>query len=191
MNQINRIQQHFDEAAQLLETVKSDGVLMQRIEEGGQAMIGALANKGKIISCGNGGSMSDAMHFAEELSGRYRENRPGLAAISCSDPSHLTCVGNDYGFEHVFSRFVEALGQPGDILLAISTSGNSQNIILAAKAAKSAGMKVVGLTGRGGGDLAPLCDIVVGIPWEGYADRVQELHIKVIHAWIDQIEQAQ
>ena len=181
MNQINRIQQHFDEAAQLLETVKSDGVLMQRIEEGGQAMIGALANKGKIISCGNGGSMSDAMHFAEELSGRYRENRPGLAAISCSD----------YGFERVFSRFVEALGQPGDILLAISTSGNSQNIILAAKAAKSAGMKVVGLTGRGGGDLAPLCDIVVGIPWEGYTDRVQELHIKVIHAWIDQIEQAQ
>jgi D-sedoheptulose 7-phosphate isomerase len=135
--------------------------------------------------------MSDAMHFAEELSGRYRENRPGLAAISCSDPSHLTCVGNDYGFERVFSRFVEALGQPGDILLAISTSGNSQNIILAAKAAKSAGMKVVGLTGRGGGDLAPLCDVVVSIPWEGYADRVQELHIKVIHAWIDQIEQAQ
>jgi D-sedoheptulose 7-phosphate isomerase len=191
MNQINRIQEHFDEAAQLLEAVKSDGVLMQRIEEGGQGMIEALAHKGKIISCGNGGSMSDAMHFAEELSGRYRENRPGLAAISCSDPSHLTCVGNDYGFEHVFSRFVEALGQPGDVLLAISTSGNSQNVILAAKAAKSAGMKVVGLTGRGGGDLAPLCDVVVSIPWEGYADRVQELHIKVIHAWIDQIEQAQ
>ena len=191
MNQINRIQEHFDEAAQLLEAVKSDGVLMQRIEEGGQRMIEALAHKGKIISCGNGGSMSDAMHFAEELSGRYRENRPGLAAIACSDPSHLTCVGNDYGFEHVFSRFVEALGQPGDVLLAISTSGNSQNVILAAKAAKSAGMKVVGLTGRGGGDLAPLCDVVVSIPWEGYADRVQELHIKVIHAWIDQIEQAQ
>ena len=135
--------------------------------------------------------MSDAMHFAEELSGRYRDDRPGLPAISCSDPSHITCVGNDYGFDQVFARFVQALGQSGDCLLAISTSGNSANVLEAAKAAKSKGMTVIGLTGRGGGELKALCDAAVDVPWNGYADRVQEVHIKVIHAWIDFIERAQ
>ncbi|MDE0980005.1 MAG: SIS domain-containing protein, partial [Flavobacteriales bacterium] len=130
-------------------------------------------------------------HFAEELSGRYREDRPGLAAIACSDPSHLTCVGNDYGFDQVFARYVQALGKKGDALLAISTSGNSANVLNAARVARELGMSVVGLTGRGGGELAALCDVQVCIPWDGYADRVQELHIKVIHAWIDQIERAQ
>ena len=191
MNSNQRIQQHFEEAAQLLERVRHDAALIQAIDQSGQTLIDTLANGGKIISCGNGGSMSDAMHFAEELSGRYREDRPGLAAIACSDPSHLTCVGNDYGFDHVFARYVQALGKKGDALVAISTSGNSANVLNAARVAREMGMSVVGLTGRGGGELTALCDVQVSIPWEGYADRVQELHIKVIHAWIDQIERAQ
>lgn len=191
MNSNQRIQQHFEEAAQVLERVRHDAALILAIEQSGQTLIDTLANGSKLISCGNGGSMSDAMHFAEELSGRYREDRPGLAAIACSDPSHLTCVGNDYGFDQVFARYVQALGKKGDALLAISTSGNSANVLNAARVARELGMSVVGLTGRGGGELAALCDVQVCIPWDGYADRVQELHIKVIHAWIDQIERAQ
>lgn len=191
MNQRNRLDEHFSEAAQLLDTVRHDAAFMDAVEAAGTAMCQAIAQGGKIISCGNGGSMSDAMHFAEELSGRYRDDRPGLPAISCSDPSHITCVGNDYGFDQVFARFVEALGQSGDCLLAISTSGNSANVLEAAKAAKSKGMTVIGLTGRGGGALKALCDAAVDVPWNGYADRVQEVHIKVIHAWIDLIERAQ
>ncbi|MGB0194974.1 MAG: D-sedoheptulose 7-phosphate isomerase [Flavobacteriales bacterium] len=191
MNQRNRLDEHFSEAAQLLDTVRNDAAFMDAVEAAGTAMCQAIAQGGKIISCGNGGSMSDAMHFAEELSGRYRDDRPGLPAISCSDPSHITCVGNDYGFDQVFARFVQALGQSGDCLLAISTSGNSANVLEAAKAAKSKGMTVIGLTGRGGGALKALCDAAVDVPWDGYADRVQEVHIKVIHAWIDLIERAQ
>ena len=191
MNQHNRLDEHFSEAAQLLDTVRNDAAFMDAVEAAGMAMCQAIAQGGKIISCGNGGSMSDAMHFAEELSGRYRDDRPGLPAISCSDPSHITCVGNDYGFDQVFARFVQALGQSGDCLLAISTSGNSANVLEAAKAAKSKGMTVIGLTGRGGGALKALCDAAVDVPWNGYADRVQEVHIKVIHAWIDLIERAQ
>jgi D-sedoheptulose 7-phosphate isomerase len=191
MNQRNRLDEHFSEAAQLLDTVRNDAAFMDAVEAAGIAMCQAIAQEGKIISCGNGGSMSDAMHFAEELSGRYRDDRPGLPAISCSDPSHITCVGNDYGFDQVFARFVQALGQSGDCLLAISTSGNSANVLEAAKAAKSKGMTVIGLTGRGGGALKALCDAAVDVPWNGYADRVQEVHIKVIHAWIDLIERAQ
>lgn len=191
MNQRNRLDEHFSEAAQLLDTVRNDAAFMDAVEAAGTAMCQAIAQGGKIISCGNGGSMSDAMHFAEELSGRYRDERPGLPAISCSDPSHITCVGNDYGFDQVFARFVQALGQSGDCLLAISTSGNSANVLEAAKAAKAKGMTVIGLTGRGGGALKALCDAAVDVPWDGYADRVQEVHIKVIHAWIDLIERAQ
>jgi D-sedoheptulose 7-phosphate isomerase len=191
MNQRNRLDEHFSEAAQLLDTVRNDAAFMDAVEAAGTAMCQAIAQGGKIISCGNGGSMSDAMHFAEELSGRYRDDRPGLPAISCSDPSHITCVGNDYGFDQVFARFVQALGQSGDCLLAISTSGNSANVLEAAKAAKSKGMTVIGLTGRGGGGLKALCDAAVDVPWNGYADRVQEVHIKVIHAWIGLIERAQ
>ena len=191
MNSNQRIHQHFEEAAQVLERVRHDESLIQAIAQSGQRLIDTLAGGGKIISCGNGGSMSDAMHFAEELSGRYREDRPGLAAIACSDPSHITCVGNDYGFDQVFARFIQALGKQGDALVAISTSGNSANVLNAARAARELGMTVIGLTGRGGGELTALCDVQVSIPWEGYADRVQEMHIKVIHAWIDQIERAQ
>jgi D-sedoheptulose 7-phosphate isomerase len=129
------------------------------------------------------------MHFAEELTGRYRENRPALPALCASDPSHISCVGNDYGFEYIFSRFVEAHGRRGDVLLAISTSGNSPNVLRAAEAARSQGVKVVGLTGKEGGKLAPLCDVEIRVAHSGYADRIQEIHIKVIHILILLIEE--
>ena len=132
--------------------------------------------------------MCDAMHFAEELSGRFREDRKALPAISISDPSHISCVGNDYGFDFIFSRFVEGVGKKGDVLLGISTSGNSSNVIQAAKSAKTKGMKVICLTGKDGGQIASLCDLEVRVPWMQYADRIQEIHIKVIHSLIDYIE---
>lgn len=151
-------------------------------------MAQSLKRGGKIISCGNGGSMCDAMHFAEELTGRYRNDRPSMAAISISDPSHISCVANDYGYEFVFSRFLESVGNDGDVLLAISTSGNSANVVRAAITARTRGMKVVGLTGKDGGKLAPLCDLEIRAPQSDYADRVQEIHIKVIHSLIDYLE---
>jgi D-sedoheptulose 7-phosphate isomerase len=134
--------------------------------------------------------MCDAMHFAEELSGRYRNDRKALPALSISDPSHISCVGNDYGYDHIFSRYIEAVGQKGDVLLAISTSGNSQNILKAIEAAKSKGMKIVGLTGKDGGKMATLCDVEIRAPHSNYADRAQEIHIKVIHSLIDFIEKS-
>jgi D-sedoheptulose 7-phosphate isomerase len=130
------------------------------------------------------------MHFAEELSGRYRDNRRALPAIAVSDPSHISCVGNDYGFDHIFSRFIEALGQPGDVLLGISTSGNSKNIIEAVKAARAKNMKVWLLLGKDGGQLKGQSDVEIIVPHFGYADRIQEIHIKIIHIAIMCIEKA-
>jgi D-sedoheptulose 7-phosphate isomerase len=132
--------------------------------------------------------MSDAMHFAEEMTGRFREERPSLPAISISDSSHLTCAANDYGFEAIFSRFIESLGQKGDVLLAISTSGNSENIIRAARAARSRKMKVIALSGKDGGTLSSLADEEIRVPHFGYSDRIQEIHIKVIHILIELVE---
>jgi len=156
-------------------------------------MVTQLQSGGKIMSCGNGGSHCDAMHFAEELSGRYRNDRAAIGAMAISDVSHVTCVGNDYGFDHIFSRAVEALGRPGDVLLAISTSGNSANVIKAIEAAHARGMKVVALTGKDGGRMAGLLrpdqDIEIRVAHFGYADRIQEVHIKVIHTLIMLIEQ--
>jgi len=160
----------------------------QLIADAGKLMVESVTNGGKIISCGNGGSMSDAMHFAEELTGRYRDDRPSIAAISISDPSHITCVGNDYGFDKIFSRFIEGMGNKNDILLAISTSGNSANVVNAINTAKMKGMKVVGLTGKTGGEMANLCDVEIRAPHSNFADRAQEIHIKVIHSLIDHIE---
>jgi len=140
------------------------------------------------MSCGNGGSHCDAMHFAEELTGRYREDRPGYAGIAISDPSHLSCVSNDYGYQYVFSRYLEAVGRSGDVMLGISTSGNSQNIITAIESAKAKGIKVVVLTGKDGGKMAGMADVEIRVPYFGYADRIQEIHIKVIHILIMLIE---
>ena len=185
---IQHIKQHFEEAQSVLANFLANEQNFLKIEQAGQIMVEALKANHKIISCGNGGSMCDAMHFAEELSGRYRDDRKALAAIAISDASHLTCVANDYGFDKIFSRFVEGLGNSGDILLAISTSGNSANILNAIKAAKDKGMKVIGLTGKTGGEMAALCDVEIRVPHSAYADRVQEIHIKIIHSLIDFIE---
>lgn len=184
----NQIRSHFTSAADVLDKFLRDDTNFTTIEAAGILMVTALKNGGKIISCGNGGSMCDAMHFAEELTGRYRNNRPSLAAISISDPSHLTCVGNDYGFDFVFSRFVEGMGREGDIVMGISTSGNSKNVINAVLSAKQKGLKTICLTGKNGGELGKVCDIEIRAPYSEYADRAQEIHIKIIHALIDYIE---
>lgn len=176
------------EARAVLDRFLADETNLARIAHTAELMAESLKDGGKILTCGNGGSLCDAQHFAEELSGRYRADRRALAAIALTDASHMTCVGNDYGFEFVFSRFVEALGRPGDVLLAISTSGNSPNVLRAAEAARSLGMKVVALTGKDGGELAGICDVEIRAPHSGYADRIQEIHIKVIHILIMLIE---
>jgi D-sedoheptulose 7-phosphate isomerase len=183
------IQSHFEEAQAILSQFISQQSNFEQLEKAGEAMVNALKQNHKIISCGNGGSMCDAMHFAEELSGRYRNDRPALAAISISDPSHMSCVGNDYGYDFVFSRYLEAVGQSGDVLLAISSSGNSKNILKAIEVAKTKGITVVGLTGKDGGKMAEMCDIEIRAPFSNYADRAQEIHIKCIHSLIDYIEQ--
>jgi D-sedoheptulose 7-phosphate isomerase len=185
---IDSIKQELLEAEQLLQSFLNNDQNLQGIEQAALLLADSLKTGNKIISCGNGGSHCDAMHFAEELSGRFRDNRPALAAFCISDASHISCVGNDYGFDYIFSRGVEALGQKGDILLAISTSGNSKNIIEAAKAAKEKNMYVIALTGKDGGKLADLCDHEIRVAHHGYADRIQEIHIKVIHILILQIE---
>lgn len=158
------------------------------IDDVATAMAKTLAAGGKILSCGNGGSLCDATHFAEELTGRYRNNRRPYAAIAINDAAYITCVGNDYSFEEIFSRQVEAIGAPGDILLAISTSGNSANVVRAAGAAKEIGMQVVALTQVGNNKLAERSDIVLASPRATYSDRIQEIHIKVIHTLIQAIE---
>lgn len=183
------IRKHFEEAKVILEKFLSDEKNILAIEKAGDILVAALKNEKKIISCGNGGSMSDAMHFAEEMTGRFRDERKPLAAIAIADPSYITCTANDYGFEFIFSRFVEAHGKTGDILLAISTSGNSKNILKAAEVANAKGVLVIGLTGKDGGKLASLCDVEIRAPHSEYADRAQEIHIKVIHSLIDYVEQ--
>ncbi|WP_317194791.1 D-sedoheptulose 7-phosphate isomerase [Hymenobacter telluris] len=183
------IRAELTEARNVLDRFLADPANLAAIEQAAQLMAGSLRQRGKILSCGNGGSLCDAQHFAEELSGRYRNDRPALGAISLTEASHMSCVANDYGYDAVFSRFVEALGRPGDVLLAISTSGNSPNILRAAEAAKASGMLVVGLTGKDGGKLAALCDVEIRAPHSGYADRIQEIHIKAIHILIMLIEQ--
>jgi len=183
----NDIKKHFDEALEVLSAFNTDENL-QKIEHAIKILSESINNGNKIISCGNGGSMCDAMHFAEELSGRFRNDRKGLAAISISDPSHISCVANDYGYEYVFSRYLEALGNTGDVLLGISTSGNSENVIKAVELAKSKGIRTIVLTGKTGGKLATLSDLEIRAPHSEYADRAQEIHIKVIHAFIDGIE---
>ncbi len=181
------IRQHFEEAKKVLETFLSVDKNIAAVTKAGELMTASLAAGGKIISCGNGGSMCDAMHFAEELAGRYRNDRKPIAAISISDPSYMSCVGNDYGFNYVFSRFVEGVGNKGDVLLAISTSGNSANVLEAAKVAQAKNIIVVALTGKDGGALKNHCDVEIRVPHSGFADRTQE--IQIIHALIDYIEQ--
>jgi D-sedoheptulose 7-phosphate isomerase len=187
MNSLS-IKRHFEEAQNCLAEFLSSEENFNKILEASLAIVSSFENGGKIIAAGNGGSHCDAMHFAEELTGRYKNNRKALPAIAISDPSHISCVGNDYGYEFVFSRYLEALGRPGDVFLGISTSGNSQNILNAITVAKSKGMFVIGLTGKNGGKIGPMCDIEIRAPKSDFADRAQEIHIKVIHSLIDTIE---
>ena len=177
-----------NEASAALDALRANERALGAIARAAETLIAAFRAGGRVFSCGNGGSMSDAMHFAEELTGRYRGDRPGLPALAISDPGHLTCVGNDFGYDVVFSRFVESHGGAGDCLLAISTSGKSPSVLNAARAARSRQMKVIALTGRQGTELEPLADICIATPGGSYADRVQELHIKVIHILIELIE---
>ncbi|MBL0063442.1 MAG: D-sedoheptulose 7-phosphate isomerase [Bacteroidetes bacterium] len=188
MSKTEVVRKNFLEAKAVLDAVLSNEALLNDISSAAELMVASVKAGGKIISCGNGGSMCDAMHFAEELTGRFRDDRKAIPAISISDPSHLSCVANDYGYEFVFSRYVEAIGNKGDVLLAISTSGNSKNILRAVEAAKQKGMKVVGLTGKDGGKMAGLCDIELRAPHSDYADRAQEVHIKIIHSLIQLVE---
>lgn len=182
------IKKHFIEAKEKLEEFISNEDNFDSIQKAGDILVSAFSSDNKVISCGNGGSMSDAMHFAEELSARFRSHRRAFPAISISDPSHITCAGNDYGFEKIFSRFVEGLGNKNDVLLAISTSGESENVLNAVNAAQQKGMKVIALTGRSGGKIGGKADVEIRAPYSDFADRTQEIHIKIIHSLIDYIE---
>jgi len=184
-----KIKDHFVESAKVLENFIGNSENFVKIEAAGKEIVKSLKLGGKVISCGNGGSMSDAMHFAEELTGSFRDKRKAIPAIAISDPSHITCTANDFGFDYVFSRYIEALGNENDVLLAISTSGNSKNVIEAIHAAKAKGMKTIALTGKDGRKIKDICDIELRVPHTGYSDRVQEIHIKIIHSLIDYIEE--
>ncbi|MBI3715788.1 MAG: D-sedoheptulose 7-phosphate isomerase [Betaproteobacteria bacterium] len=188
------MREHIDaalaEAADALARLRANDAALDSIACAAGLMVAALQAENRIYSCGNGGSMCDAMHFAEELSGRWRLNRRALGATSISDPSHLSCVANDFGYEQVFSRYVEAMGRSGDVLVAISTSGTSKNILRACEAAKAKGMKIVTLTGRPGSPVGAMADADICTPGGQYADRVQELHIKSIHILIELVERA-
>jgi D-sedoheptulose 7-phosphate isomerase len=176
------------EARSALDNLTADHAALDAIAEAAALFVAAFRNRGRAFSCGNGGSMSDAMHFAEELTGRYRRDRAPLPATAISDPAHMSCVANDFGFGAVFSRYVEAHGRAGDVLLAISTSGKSPNVLAAAEVARQAGMRVIALVGAPQSPLAALADVCICTPGGAYADRVQELHIKVIHILLELIE---
>ena len=185
---LERIRVALEEAAAGLAALQGDTPALQAIERAALLISEALRAGGRVFSCGNGGSLCDAMHFAEELSGRFRNDRPGYAAIAIADAGHLTCVANDYGYEQVFARYVQAHGRAGDVLLAISTSGSSANVLAAAQAARERSMPVIALTGRPSSPLAALAQVEVCTPAGRFADRVQELHIKVIHVLIELVE---
>ena len=184
---MDTIQQQLEESLTILQQFV-ESKPENRIAQAGEILVTSLQNGGKILACGNGGSMCDAMHFCEELTGRYRDNRPAIGAIALADASHMSCVGNDYGFDHIFSRAVEGLGRKEDVLVAISTSGNSTNVLHAIEVARAKGMAIIGLTGKDGGKIASMVDVEIRAPFSKYADRAQEIHIKVIHALIGYIE---
>ena len=186
----DHIRASLNEAKAALDVLAANEQTIAAIARASEMLIGTFRAGGRVYACGNGGSMADAMHFAEELTGRYRDDRPGLPALAISDPGHLTCVANDFGYQHVFSRFIESHGRAGDCLLAISTSGKSPNILAAARAAKKLDMRVIALTGKPGSELESLADVCLATPGGGTSDRVQELHIKIIHILIELIERA-
>lgn len=181
------IRHSFQDAHQVLTKFISDEQNVLKVNQAVEMMVETYKNNGRVFSCGNGGSMCDAMHFAEELTGRFRKERRPLGAMAISDSSHISCVANDYGYDFIFSKYVEAWGNKGDVLLAISTSGNSPNVINAVIEAKKKGMKVVGLLGKGGGKLKDMVDVSLVVE-SNVSDRIQEIHIKCIHIFIEGIE---
>jgi len=188
MSSIDVLRHSFEEAAATLQAFLADSENLAAVDRFVDACAETLARGGLLMSCGNGGSMCDAMHFAEEWTGRFRGNRAALAAVAFSDPSHLTCIANDFGYEEVFAREVEAYGKQGDTLVAISTSGNSPNILRAARKAKELGVTTVGLLGKGGGELRDAVDIPIIVPQATTSDRIQEVHIKILHITIEAVE---
>lgn len=190
MSNLDTIKKELQEAAHVLENFLQNEQNIQAIETAAELIVEAIKADGIVYSCGNGGSSCDASHFAEEMTGRFRDDRDPLPAVAISDSAHITCTSNDYGYDRIFSRFLRGVGRKGDVLLAISTSGNSQNIITAAEFAKQKGIKVIALTGNNGGQLAEYADVEIRVPHEGYADRIQEIHIKVIHIIIQLVESA-
>jgi D-sedoheptulose 7-phosphate isomerase len=184
------IQNALDQSQRALADLVQNRPALHAIQTAGQLLVDCFRNGGRVISCGNGGSLCDAMHFAEELSGRFRKDRLPLPAMAISDAAHISCTANDFGYEEVFSRFVVAHCRKGDILLAISTSGTSPNVLRAAEAAKKCGSKVISLTGKNTNPLGELSDCHIATPGgNGFSDRVQELHIKCIHILIELVEQ--
>jgi D-sedoheptulose 7-phosphate isomerase len=188
MSQSSPIRSALDEAAHVLRAFTDDPAAQSAVERFADVAETTFRKGGTIYSCGNGGSMCDAMHFAEEWTGRFRRDRAALPALAFSDAAHMTCIANDFGFEQVFARMVDAYAKPGDTLLAISTSGNSPNVLAACKSARRRGVTVVGLLGKGGGPMKELCDVAVVVPLATTSDRIQEVHIKVIHAVIEAVE---
>ena len=176
------------EARQALDNLMGNDGALAAIEQGAALLVRTFESGGRVYACGNGGSMSDAMHFAEELTGRFRGNRKGLPAQAISDVGHISCVANDFGYDQIFSRYVQSHGRPADCLFAISTSGNSANVVNAAVAAKDMGMAVLALTGRDATQLEVLADVCIATPAGEFADRAQELHIQVIHLLIELVE---
>ena len=188
MNAVDHVKSALTEAQSALAALIENEATLESIAQAAHAIAESQRQGGAVYSCGNGGSLCDAMHFAEEMTGRYRSNRRPYAALAISDASHMACVGNDYGYEEVFSRYVEAHGRKGDVLLAITTSGTSRNIVKAAEVARRKGVKVVALTGRDETPITELADVSIVTPAGRWADRVQELHIKCIHILIELIE---
>lgn len=181
------IKNALNDSQQVLNKFVADANNLTLIEQAINTMVTSIKTDGRILACGNGGSMCDSMHFVEELTGRYRKDRAPISAMSMGDPGHLTCVANDYGYDYVFSRYVQAWGRNGDTLLAISTSGNSQNVIYAVEEAKKKQMKVIGLLGKSGGALKEMVDVPLIVDCN-VTDRIQEIHIKLIHIFIEGIE---
>lgn len=185
---VEHVREALTQAHAALTALLADEGMLETIARAGALIAASQRAGGAVYSCGNGGSLCDAMHFAEEMTGRYRQDRRPYRAAAISDVSHMACVGNDYGYEHVFSRWVAGMGREGDVLLAITTSGTSANIVEAAREAKRRGMRVIALTGRAGSAITELADVAVVTPAGRWADRVQELHIKVIHILIELVE---
>ena len=188
MDKMGIIRGELDQASKVLSDFLNDPIQIEKISNAADIITECFKRGGKVISCGNGGSHCDSMHFAEELAGKFRDERKPFPAIAISDPSYISCVANDYGFEQIFSRFIDGIGKEGDVLFALTTSGNSENIINALSSAKTKGMKSVVLTGKNGGKSAGIADIEINVPFDGYADRIQEIHIKIIHIIILLIE---